>query len=453
MYMTYLHHVAWLVLGVGSLATIGFIISILRNRNDIADVLWGMYFIVIGWLSFFLVQPAWDLRLVCLGLVSIWGIRLAWHIGQRHRKTSEDARYRAWRDQWGTGWYFYVRSWLQVFLLQGLLALIISLPVIIITLFPSSISIGWMIAGIAVWLFGFLFESIGDHQLKVFLANPENKGHIMRSGLWNYSRHPNYFGEIMQWWGLGIMTLSVAFGWIGLIGPLVITFLIVYVSGIPLAEKNMLDRPEFIAYKKTTSPLIPLPRFITRTASPRTIAAILIEFGPLILFFIMFELFDFMTSVIILMITVSIALAASVRLYKKIAIFPLIASGSVVIFGLLTVLLNNPFFIIFKDTLYFGIFAIAILIPLIFKRLVLKSMFSEIFAISDKGWTIVSINWGIFMALVAGSNEIARIFFSSEQWVGYKFIVLIILIVFGAFQFLVARYHRLPEASAWGLHL
>lgn len=305
----------------------------------------------------------------------------------------------------------------------------------------------------SVWIIGFLCESIADNQLRAFINNPLNKGHIMQTGLWKYSRHPNYFGEVTQWWGIFIIGLGVAFGTLGIIGPLVITFLIVFVSGIPLAEKGMANNPEYQVYKSKTSALIPLPHFLVSTIPAKTWASIAIEFGPLILFFVTFEIFNFMTSVAILIGAMIVALIASIKIYRKLTIFPLIASGSVVIFGLLTVILNNPFFIIFKDTLYFGIFALGILIPLIFKRLVLKSMFGQIFDITDRGWLIVSINWGVFMALVAGSNEIARIFFSAPEWVTYKFIVLIILIIFGAAQFFVSRYHRNATANSWGLRI
>ena len=444
------------IITVLALSVFWFTVSLLRKRNDVADIGWATYFLgiaVVG-LAISPVRGAVDLRIIPLVLVAVWGFRLSFHIAARHAHAPEDPRYVAWRNAWGGGWYFYARSYLQVFLLQSLLALVIAAPLVIAmsqglpyTLAP------WVIAGTVVWMIGFAFEYFADRQLKSFLAIPENRGHVMQSGLWKYSRHPNYFGESLQWWGIFIIAAGVPLGWIGVIGPLSITGLIVFVSGIPLAEASMKSSPEFVEYAKRTSPFFPIPGFLTRAASPRTIAAILIEFGPLVLFFLTFEVFSFMTSVIILVVAVTIALAASVRLYRKLSVFPLIASGSVIVFGLLTIVLHNPEYIIFKDTLYFGIFGLAILIPAMAGKLVLKSMFSSIFAITDRGWKIVSYRWGIFMVLIAVSNEFARAWLSADDWVTYKFIVLIILLIFSGAQFFLSRRERLPDASPWGLHL
>ncbi len=425
----------------------------MRKRNDVADIGWGTYFIALALIHFIMNKPAVDLRIIPIILVMIWGIRLSSHIFTRHLHTTEDARYLAWRNAWGNGWYFYARSFVQVFLLQGILAMVIAIPVILITAQAIPLNLVWVIIGTLIWIGGFICESVADAQLKTFLANPDNWRHIMQSGLWKYSRHPNYFGEVTQWWGIFIIGLGTTLGLLGIIGPLVITLLIVFVSGIPLAEKSMSRNSEFEAYKNKTSSLIPLPYLLVPAIPAKTLASIAIEFGPLILFFITFEIFNFMTSVAILIGTMIFALIASIKIYGKIAFFPLIASGSVIVFGILTIVLDNPFFIIFKDTLYFGIFALGILIPLLFKQLVLKKMFGQIFDITDKGWLIVSMNWGFFMALIAISNEIARMSLSAQEWVTYKFIVLIILIIFGAAQFLVSRYYRNPTANSWGLKI
>ncbi|MEI8223767.1 MAG: DUF1295 domain-containing protein [bacterium] len=435
------------------LAVFWYGVSLIRARNDVADIGWGTYFIGISLVTFLMHVPRFDVRLIPLGLVAIWGMRLSWHIFKRHQKSPEDRRYVAWRNQWGNGWYFYVRSFVQVFLLQALLAVIIVSPVIILMQSPVYGSFGWMIAGVIIWLIGFISESVADRQLKAFISIPENKGHIMQSGLWKYSRHPNYFGEVTQWWGLWVIALGVPYGVLGIIGPLIITGLIVFVSGIPLAESSMVANPEFIEYKKRTSALIPIPVWITRNASPKTVAAILIEFGPLVLFFITFEIFNFMTSVAILVVAMVITLFASIRLYKKLALFPLFASLTVIIFGALTIVLHNPQYIIFKDTLYFGGFGLIILVPLLFGKLILKSLFGTIFAITDRGWKIVSIRWMVIMIAIAATNEWARVYFTPEQWVTYKFIVLIGLMIFSVWQFFLARQERLPDASPWGLRI
>lgn len=438
------------------LSVFWFAVSLARRRNDVADIGWATYFIAVAVVGYVLspVPAVVDLRVVPLVLAMIWGIRLASHIAARHARSPEDPRYLAWRNAWGNGWYFYVRSYLQVFLLQSLLALVIAAPLVLAMAYglPDAL-LPWVVSGAVIWISGFLCESVADSQLKAFLAVPENRGHVMQSGLWKYSRHPNYFGESLMWWGLFVISAGVPFGWAGVIGPLAITGLIVFVSGIPLAEASMKSNPEFIAYAKRTSPFLPVPGFVTRAASPRTIAAILIEFGPLVLFFITFEVFSFMTSVVILVVAVTVALAASIRLYRKVSVFPLVASASVIVFGLLTVVLHNPQYIIFKDTLYFGIFGLAVLVPALMGKLVLKSMFASIFAITDRGWRIVSYRWGTFMVLIAVSNEFARAWLTADAWVTYKFVVLAILIVFSVWQFFLSRRERLPDASPWGLRL
>ena len=116
------------------------------------------------------------------------------------------------------------------------------------------------VLGVAVWLFGFYFEAVGDAELSRFIKNPVNKGKLLQSGLWSLTRHPNYFGEVAQWWGLWLVALSVPNGWLGIIGPITITFLILKVSGIPMLEKKMEENPDFAEYKRKTSVFIPLLR-------------------------------------------------------------------------------------------------------------------------------------------------------------------------------------------------
>jgi steroid 5-alpha reductase family enzyme len=113
--------------------------------------------------------------------------------------------------------------------------------------------------GIIIWIVGFYFESTGDAQLKKFIADPANKGKLMDKGLWHYSRHPNYFGEVTMWWGIFVIALSVPYGIVSIIGPIVITILITKISGIPLVEKSFAGKPGFDEYKRTTSIFFPLP--------------------------------------------------------------------------------------------------------------------------------------------------------------------------------------------------
>lgn len=235
-----------------------FLVSLIKKRNDVADIAWGLGFVIMSWVSLFVLGD-FSVRGLLVGvLVSIWGLRLAWHIYIRNRSKSEDYRYLAWRKEWGT--WFYLRSYLQVYILQGVLLFLIVLPVLIINKNSGSLLNLLDLVGVLIWLFGFYFEAVGDKQLADFIKNPENKGKLMQKGLWAYTRHPNYFGEVTQWWGLWIIALSVQNGWIGIVGPITITFLILKVSGIPLLEKKMEENPDFVEYKKKVSAFFPLPR-------------------------------------------------------------------------------------------------------------------------------------------------------------------------------------------------
>lgn len=217
-------------------------VSVIKKRNDIADTAWGLGFILVT--VFVLIFNQSLKLLISLILISIWGIRLALHIYNRNKNKKEDYRY----DQWKKNPYF------KVFITQGFFMWLICLPVL-----ASKNSLIWFnLIGILIWLIGFYFESTADRQLKDFIKNPENKGKIMQSGLWSYSRHPNYFGEVTMWWGIWLLNFSS--NWWTIIGPLTITVLILFVSGIPLLEKKYENDKEFQKYKSKTSVFFPLPR-------------------------------------------------------------------------------------------------------------------------------------------------------------------------------------------------
>jgi steroid 5-alpha reductase family enzyme len=235
-----------------------FLVSLIKKRNDVADVAWGLGFVLMTWVSFFLSADSGTRGILVGTLVSIWGIRLAWHIHRRNKGKGEDYRYLAWRNEWVK--WFYIRSYFQVYLLQGFFLFLIVSPVLVVNKNAGN-PLGILdFVAVAVWLFGFYFESVGDAQLARFIKDPANKGKLMQSGLWAYSRHPNYFGEVTQWWGIWLFALSLPNGWMSVIGPITITFLILKVSGIPLLEKKMEENPDFAEYKRRTSVFIPLPK-------------------------------------------------------------------------------------------------------------------------------------------------------------------------------------------------
>lgn len=237
--------------------TLGFIISIIRKRNDVADILWGWGFILVALVTLLVDSHLYERNVLVVSLVLLWGLRLSIHIYLRNRHKAEDHRYEQMKAKWKGN--FYLKSYLNVFLLQGFLLLLISIPVIFVNTFSGSGLTVLDVIGVAVWLFGFYFETTGDYQLSKFMKNPHNKGHVMQSGLWKYTRHPNYFGEVTQWWGVFLLTLSLPYGFLTIIGPLIITTLILKVSGVPLLEKKYAGNPEFEEYKKRTSVFIPFP--------------------------------------------------------------------------------------------------------------------------------------------------------------------------------------------------
>lgn len=231
-----------------------FVTALIRRDNSIADIAWGPGFLLAVLAALWWQRPSGLLPVLVTVLVAVWAIRLAVHVAMRNWGRQEDWRYAKWRHDWGE--WFVPRTFLQVFLLQGFLLIIVALPVLWINTFGGRI--GWLaVLGALVWLKGFFWETVGDYQLIRFLKNPVNSGKLLQSGLWRYSRHPNYFGEVTQWWGIWLMALFVSGGWLTVFGPLLITFLIMKVSGVPLLEQWRKDEPAFKEYARRTNALIP----------------------------------------------------------------------------------------------------------------------------------------------------------------------------------------------------
>lgn len=237
--------------------TILFLLAILLKDNSIADIAWGPGFIIAA-AAVMVANEAFGARnLLLQALVTVWGLRLCIRIFMRNRGHGEDWRYKKWREEWGK--FFYLRSYLQVFVLQGTILLVNAAPLVIANTEPGEVLAWTDYAGLAVWVLGFYFETVGDYQLDRFIKDPANRGKIMDIGLWRYTRHPNYFGEVAMWWGIFIIGLGASWGALGIIGPVIITLMLVFVSGIPMTERAMEHDPAFQEYKKRTSALIPLP--------------------------------------------------------------------------------------------------------------------------------------------------------------------------------------------------
>ncbi len=235
--------------------SVWFVISLLIKRNDIADIAWGLGFVTIV-IFLFITQAPTLLSVFVYILTLIWGLRLTIHIGLRSKGKPEDFRYKKWREEWGK--YFVLRSYLQVYLLQGFFMWIISLPIILVSMAKNQPISPFILVGSIVWLIGFVFESIGDYQLMLFIKQRQNKSDIMQTGLWKYTRHPNYFGEVLVWWGIFIMVLPLEYGLWAIISPITISFLLLYVSGIPMLEAKYNHNQAFQEYKKRTSAFFPM---------------------------------------------------------------------------------------------------------------------------------------------------------------------------------------------------
>lgn len=231
-----------------------FIIAQIIKNNSIVDVGWGLGFIIIALSSYWASEQLFHQTLTT-ALVCLWGLRLAVHIGKRNIGKPEDWRYANWRKTWK---HFTLRSFFQVFMLQGFLMLVVALPIIATN---SSRTLEYpllMWGGLVLWTTGWLFESIADYQLKNFVKT-KKEGEIMTTGLWKYSRHPNYFGEAVLWWGIFLMALSAGSHPAVVIGPLTITLLVRYVSGVPLLEEKYKNNKAFQKYAKKTPIFTPWP--------------------------------------------------------------------------------------------------------------------------------------------------------------------------------------------------
>jgi steroid 5-alpha reductase family enzyme len=252
------------VLGVTAGAALALMLcvwvaSLLLRDASIVDRFWGLGFVAIAWVTYATADGC-DARklLVCI-LVSLWGLRLSAHITWRNWGNPEDHRYQAMRRKHGDR--FWLASLGTVFLLQALLMWIVSLPVQLAQVSPSPdhlTAVDWV--GVAVFAVGLAFEAIGDLQLQRFKSDPANEGKVMDRGLWRYTRHPNYFGDAVVWWGLLAIALShVQYAWT-MVGPLLMTFLLVRVSGVPLLE-HRLSRTHagYREYVERTSAFVPRP--------------------------------------------------------------------------------------------------------------------------------------------------------------------------------------------------
>jgi steroid 5-alpha reductase family enzyme len=246
------------LLAIVLLFSLLWVASLWLANSSIVDMWWGPGFVLALGVYLEFQPPAHPRAWAVVLATTVWALRLAWHIGRRNIGHGEDPRYGAWREQHGRQWWW--RSYFKVFLLQAAVLWVASWPLYFAVhedaRFPAPLDV----LGLLLFVTGWLFETVGDAQLAAFKRAPANRGRVMDQGLWRYTRHPNYFGEALLWWGLGLVGMAAPSGWIGLIGPALMTFLLLRVSGVTMLERNLVNsKPGYADYIARTSSFVPWP--------------------------------------------------------------------------------------------------------------------------------------------------------------------------------------------------
>lgn len=238
-----------------------FALAVKKKDFGIIDVVWSISFFLIYLVANFNTEIVVGTRVNLIGvIVGLWSIRLAGYLLYRLvKKGKEDFRYAAWREEWAPK--ANQTAYVRVFWLQTVLSLVIASPLVLIHMFPEkSTELNWLdYVGLVIAFAGVVVESIADQQKNSFKKNPENKNKFCQVGLWKYSRHPNYFGESLVWWGIFLVTINFVPVYLAVWGPLIINFFLLKVSGVSMLEDAYKSRPGFEVYKKTTNRFIPLP--------------------------------------------------------------------------------------------------------------------------------------------------------------------------------------------------
>ena len=248
------------LIGLGTILTaltLVWMISVRLRDASVADICWGLGFVLLAWLYCFLSPALTSRSWLVAALMTLWGTRLSVHIFRRNHGKGEDPRYQAMRASHGPE--FWWRSLFTVFWLQGAILWFVALPLLIAirATQPAGLT---AVDGVGLLLFavGFGFEVVGDHQLARFRAESSNRGRVLDTGLWRYTRHPNYFGDATIWWGMYAMAASTPNGWLAVLSPALMTFLLMRVSGVTLLEQSLTtSKPGYRAYIARTPAFFP----------------------------------------------------------------------------------------------------------------------------------------------------------------------------------------------------
>jgi len=255
--MTFFHIWLQALAVIMVMMTLLWIVSVIIRNVSIVDLFWGFGFVVAAWFYFLNGEGNETRKLIVSILVSVWGLRLSAYITWRNYGKGEDFRYRQFRKNYGENRYWWI-SFFQTFLLQGILMWLISAPLLGAQNFGGEKPVNVLdLLGIFFWITGFVFEAGGDWQLKTFKADPVNKGKVLDTGFWRYTRHPNYFGDSSIWWGYGFFCLAAG-SWLPALGSLLMTLLIIKISGVAMLEKSLKEqKPQYRDYIEKTSAFIP----------------------------------------------------------------------------------------------------------------------------------------------------------------------------------------------------
>lgn len=255
--MSFFHIYIEALLIIIVMMTILWFISILIRNVSIVDLFWGLGFVLVSTFYFISGEGNGTRKILVMSLVAIWGLRLSVYLAWRNLGKGEDFRYREFRKKYGENRYWWI-SYFQTFLLQGILMWLISAPLLGAQLYGEERILGFVdYIAIAIWITGMLFEAGGDFQLAVFKRNPANKGKVLDTGFWKYTRHPNYFGDSSVWWGFGLFSIAAG-SWLPAIGSVLMTLLIIKVSGVALLEKSLKEqKPQYREYMEKTSAFFP----------------------------------------------------------------------------------------------------------------------------------------------------------------------------------------------------
>ncbi len=234
---------------------LAFIVGTIKKNNGLIDCFYGSGYVVIAWTSL-LLGGMFSLRQIIITIiVSIWGIRLSLYVTIRNWGKPEDYRYAAMRERYGDR--VILKSFFRVYMFQGLIIFLVDFPVLFVNA-NNNLNLGLIdIIGISIWIIGFYFEAVGDYQLRKFLNDKNRTKKVMDQGLWKYTQHPNYFGEVTMWWGIYVISLMIPLGFVMIFSPVLITFMILKVSGVRLLNKRYEGDGEYADYKRRTSPFIP----------------------------------------------------------------------------------------------------------------------------------------------------------------------------------------------------